>query len=203
LAERGVRTALLAALLLSFAPPPAAADWYFTPYLGYDFRASTTLIGDLEHNGANRTKMTLGVSGAWIDGIFGVEADYAHVPRFFENPDARRLLLNSHVQTLTGNFMLVAPLALTRESLRPYLVVGAGWMDAAAEDLQHTFPVDTNMTAFSVGGGAIGMLGNFTGVRFDLRRFTNLDRDTPSGNALAGSARLSFWRATVGLTLRY
>jgi hypothetical protein len=204
LAERRIRATLLACLLLSCAPAPAAADWYFTPFIGYDFGASTTLV-DLEYNGDSRTKVTFGGSAALLVGIFGVEADYAYVPGFFENPEPLNgaLLLDSHVQTLTGNFILAAPLSLTRESLRPYVVVGVGWMDAVAQDIRDELPVDSNLTAFNVGGGAIGMLGTRTGLRFDLRRFTNLDRDTPTGNTLGGSARLSFWRATVGLTFRY
>jgi hypothetical protein len=203
LAEWG-RVAVLAALLLGVAPAPAAADWYFTPFIGYDFNGSTTLV-DLEYNGASRRKTTFGGSATLLHGVLGLEVDYAYVPRFFQNPEPLNgvLLSGSHVQTLTGNFLVAAPLSLTRESLRPYLVVGAGWMDAVAEDLQNAFPLDSNLTAFSVGGGAIGMLGQRTGLRFDLRRFTNLDRDPPTGNSLGGSARLGFWRATVGLTFRY
>jgi len=50
--------------------------------------------------------------------------------------------------------------------------------------------------------GAIGMLGDRAGLRFDVRHFSNLDRGERSGLSLS-SPRLKFWRATVGVTLRY
>lgn len=214
--KRVGRVTLVALALLGVSPATAAADWYFTPFIGADLRASTTLV-DLEYGGRNRTKVTFGGSAALLVGMFGIEADYAFVPRFFQNPVCREqprdparcvaeglpIITDSHVQTLTGNVILAAPLALTRESLRPYLVAGIGWMDARSQDITNQFNIDANLTAFNVGGGAIGMFGSRTGLRFDLRRFTNLDRDVPSGQSIGGPARLHFWRGTVGLTLRY
>ena len=202
----------MAACLLACTPAPAAADWYFTPFFGWDLAGSTTLT-DLEYLGENRTKVTFGGSGAFIRGIFGVEVDYAYVPRFFQRPNRPADPLNpnppegptvasSHVQTLTGSFILAAPLAWTRESLRPYLLAGIGWMDAVSTDVRELSPVDCNLTAVSLGGGAIGMLGNRTGLRFDLRRFSNIDGVEPSC-ASFGTPRLTFWRTTVGVTMRY
>jgi hypothetical protein len=212
LAERWRRAALIAGVLLCAVPSRAAADWYFTPFVGWDINASTTLV-DWEYGGRSRTKLTFGGSVLLLTGILGVEADYAVVPGFFENPacDGRRestdcstllaVITSGHVQTLTGNVIVAAPLALTRESLRPYVVAGVGWMDVVARSIADFVPVDTDMVAFNVGAGAIGMLGNRSGLRFEVRRFTNLDRDT--SGASFGRARLGFWRATVGVTLRY
>ena len=213
MAERWIRVALLAGALIGATPSKAAADWYFTPYFGWDFDSSTTLI-DWEYNNRSRTKLTFGGSAALLVGIVGVEVDYALVPGFFENPacDGRvenaecstglAVITDDYVQTLTGNVIVAAPLALTRESLRPYVVAGVGWMDVLAHSVANYLPIDTNLVAFNVGAGAIGMFGNRTGLRFDVRRFTNLDRDRPSGTSL-GRERLTFWRATVGVTLRY
>jgi hypothetical protein len=203
---------LLAVAILSTLPPTAAADWYFTPFIGPDFKASTTIV-DLEYGSRNRTKVTFGGSAALLLGVFGVEVDYAYVPRFFKNPECQGfatgstcaaglpLITDNHVQTLTGNVIVAAPLSLTQESLRPYVVAGLGWMDVLVDDLGGITPVDKNLTAFNIGGGAIGMLGARTGLRFDVRRFTNVDRETASGLSF-GSARLHFWRATVGVTIR-
>jgi hypothetical protein len=213
LAERRVQAALLALALLLAAPSRAAADWYFTPFFGWDLNGSTTLI-DWEYGGRSRTKVTFGGSVMLLKGVVGVEADYAMVPGFFENPacDGRvesadcktglAVITSGHVQTLTGNAVIAAPLALTRESLRPYVVAGVGWMDVVAQSAANFVPIDTDMVAFNVGGGAIGMLGNRTGLRFEVRRFINIDDDTASRMSF-GRARLKFWRATVGVTLRY
>jgi hypothetical protein len=193
---------LLTCVLACALPSAASADWYFTPYVGNAFRGTTTFV-DLEYLGEPRRKVTFGGSAALIVGVLGVEVDYAWVPRFFQDPDPEVIVVDSHVQTIVGNVLLAAPLSLTRESLRPYAVMGIGAMDTYAEYYREpSLLVDDTLTAFNVGAGAIGMLGTRTGVRFDLRRFTNLDRDTPSGTTF-GPARVHFWRGTVGVVFRY
>jgi hypothetical protein len=201
--------AALATCLLASTPAHAAADWYFTPFFGWDFAANTTVI-DLQYIGANRTKVTFGGSAALTFGIIGVEADYAFIPQFFLNPDPEPgpillpPVLGSHVQTITGNVLLLAPLTWTRESLRPYLVGGLGWMDASASyaAVTESVPVNCNLTALDVGGGAIGLLSERAGLRFDFRRFRGIGPTSPSCLSVS-SPRVNFWRATVGVTLRY
>jgi hypothetical protein len=205
LAERRAGAVVLA-VVLTCVPATASADWYFTPFIGYDFGATTTLA-DFEYRGESRSKPTFGGAAMLMGGIFGIEAEYAFIPRFFQSPnppDGRPTILESHVQTLTGSFLVAAPLSLTQESLRPYVVAGLGWTDAAAHPVEvlNALAVDSNLTALTFGGGAIGMFGARTGMRFDFRRFTNIDRDEPSGVSF-GSPRLSFWRLSVGFTLRY
>ena len=198
----------LAVSLLASTPARAKADWYFTPFFGWDFGANTTLI-DLQYIGANRTKVTFGGSAALTFGIVGVEADYAFIPQFFQDPDPEpgstvepAPVLASHVQTLTGNVLLLAPLAWTRESLRPYVVGGLGWMDATVTYSEAPVNVNCDMTALNVGGGAIGLLSEGAGLRFDFRRVRGIGPTSPSCLAVS-SPRVNFWRATVGLTLRY
>jgi hypothetical protein len=203
LADRRRCAACLAALLLVLLPRAAAADWYFTPFIGYDLRGTTTFVADLEYNRDPRTKVTFGGSAMLVRGILGLEADYAVVPGFFERDVPEVLVVASYVQTITGNVMVLAPLSLTQESIRPYVVAGFGWMDVYSEPFRvGALLVDQDLVAFNAGGGAIGMFGPRTGLRFDVRFFTNLDRDTPSGTTI-GSARVKFWRATVGFVLRY
>jgi hypothetical protein len=54
----------------------------------------------------------------------------------------------------------------------------------------------------NLGGGVIGMITPFTGVRFDLRQFRNLSPDG-SATTTSGSTRLSFWRASAGFVIGY
>jgi hypothetical protein len=202
LAERWGIAALTAGLL-AMTPSAAAAEWYLTPFFGWDFAANTTLV-DLDLQRRNRTKVTFGGSVVFLRGIVGVEGDYAFVPSFFQSEDQQGLVGSSHVQVLSGSVMLAAPLALTRESLRPYLVGGVGWMDAVSRDSFEASVVNCDLTALNVGGGAIGMLGNRAGLRFDLRRFTGIARASDSCLTLnSPGPRLNLWRATVGVTLRY
>jgi hypothetical protein len=52
-----------------------------------------------------------------------------------------------------------------------------------------------------VGGGAIGLISPRTGFRFEIRRFRSIE-NTPSELTAETSARLAFWRATVGVVIR-
>ena len=192
----------MAALVVGLAPAPAAADWYFTPFIGYDFNGTTTFFADLQYRFEPRRKVTFGGAAALTRGVLGLEVEYAFVPRYFQRDDPAVFVVGSHVQTATGNVLLLAPLSLTQESLRPYVAAGVGWMGAhAALFRAPAFDLNESLVAFNVGGGAIGMFGRRTGLRFDLRYFTNLDRDIP-GSAI-GSARVKFWRGTVGFILRH
>ena len=170
------------------------------PFLGTAFAGETTFI-DLEQ-GAGQTKIAIGASVALLsDGLFGLEADFGHSPRFFKG-DLRLLVPNSRVTTLSGNVMVAAPLGLTRESLRPYVVGGLGLMQARAEDAVRLFVLEKDLLGLTLGAGAIGMVTPFTGVRFDLRHLHAVTGDRGL-LARAGNSRLSFWRASVALTLRY
>ena len=193
---------LAVALLLLLATPPATAhaDWQITPFLGNAFSAQTALL-IFEEELSRR--MIFGASVALLtDGIFGLEAEIGHTPRFFEGKDPLGLVLSSRVTTVSGSVIVAAPLFITRESLRPYLALGIGRMQARSKHAGGVLPVDEDLLAVNVGVGAIGFLTDRTGLRFDLRHFKGLGAaDAPMTRG--GTSRLSFWRATVGVTLRY
>ena len=109
-------------------------------------------------------KLTLGASVSLLgDGVFGLEATVAHTPRFFEGNDPLGLVLTSRVTTVSGSAIVTAPLALTRESLRPYLVGGIGLMQARSKHAADLFPVDENLPAVHIGVGAIGFCDRASG----------------------------------------
>ena len=136
------------------------------------------------------------------DGILGLEADVGHTPGFFEGNDPLGLVLTSRVTTVGGNVILAAPLALTRESLRPYLVGGLGLMHARSKHAAGLFPVEQDLLGLTVGAGAIGFVTERTGLRFDVRHIKAISgADGPFDRP--GHSRLSFWRATAGLAIRY
>lgn len=196
-----VRLPLLTLLLLCGVARGASADWLIVPFFGAEFGARTTIV-DLDQ-GVSDKKLTFGGSTLLLGrGIFGVEADLGHTPHFFERGQRTALVLKSTVTTATGNVILTAPLAVTRESLRPYLVGGVGLMHASSSDLVDLFSFDSNLLALDIGGGAIGMLSRNTGLRFDVRQFRNLTPDR-STTTTAGSTRLSFWRASLGIIIKY
>jgi hypothetical protein len=205
------RVVLLAALFLSGHSTEARADFLITPYVGTVFGGNTTLL-DLDVGAASSKHWTFGGSAAWLsDRILGVEADFSMVPGFFQNSGGNELVIGSRVTTLTGNVIAALPLSVTRESLRPYVVGGLGLLHASAKDplglinLNDCTPVDTtcggDWLGLQLGAGAIGLITNRAGVRFDLRHSRALSRDT----TLRGerTSKLSFWRVTFGVTIRY
>ncbi|HZJ32762.1 MAG TPA: outer membrane beta-barrel protein [Vicinamibacterales bacterium] len=194
------RILVLAVLFLCCQVAEARADFFITPFLGSEFAGSTTLL-DLDTGAASSKHWTFGGSAAWLsDGILGVEADFSIVPGFFQNSSGTGLVIGSRVTTLTGSVIVALPLSVTRESLRPYAVGGLGLLHASSEDIL-SLNESGDWLGLQIGAGAIGLITNRAGVRFDLRHLRALSRDT----TLRGeqTSKLSFWRATVGVTLRY
>lgn len=199
-AARRARPAILLVPLICAAPQDARGDWLITPFVGGSFAPETTFL--IFEEGAGR-KFTLGASAALLtDGFLGIEAEFGHTPRFFEGDDPQGLVLNSRVTTIYGNVILAVPLSITRESLRPYVVAGLGLLQARSTHAAGLFPVDEDLLGVNFGAGAIGMISTRTGLRFDVRHIKAASgADGPL--ARPGISRLSFWRATVGVVLRY
>ena len=193
------RVLILTAALLFARSSEARADFLITPYVGSAFGGSTTLL-DLDVGAVASKHWTFGASAAWLsDQVLGFEGDFAMVPGFFQNSGGNGLVIGSRVTTLTGNVIAALPLSVTRESLRPYVTGGLGYMRARAEDLVDLQSV--NSLGLQLGAGAIGLITQRAGIRFDLRHSRALSRDlTLRGER---TSKLSFWRATVGVTLRY
>lgn len=194
------RVLLLAAMFLCAGRVDARADFLITPYIGSAFGGRTTLF-DLDIGAASAKHWTFGGGAAWLsDQVLGVEADFAMVPGFFENSSEAGLITGSRVTTLMGNVLAALPLSVSRESLRPYVTGGLGLIHATADDFIG-LNESGDWLGLQVGAGAIGLISERAGVRFDLRHFRALSRDTTLRGERA--SKLSFWRATVGFTLRY
>jgi opacity protein-like surface antigen len=190
---------LVAGFVVSLLLPAVArADFFITPFAGIKFAGNASIV-ELDF-GASNTKFTLGaMAGVLGDGIFGVEADAAYVPRFFERSSGT-VVTRSHVFTLMGNVIVAVPRTITGYSLRPFISGGAGLMKVKIDDLLDILPVNSNLFGINVGGGAMGPLTNLVDVRLELRWFKSVTSgsETP---VFPGTA-LSFWRAAVGLTIR-
>lgn len=199
-AARPARLAAVTVLCLCASASEAWGDWLITPFLGNSFAPETTFLVPGEPAGR---KFTLGTAVALLsDGFLGLEAEITHTPRFFEGNDPRGLVLTSRVTALTGGVILAVPLSVTRESLRPYVVGGLGLLQARTTVAAGVFPLEQDLLGVTIGAGAIGLVSERTGFRFDLRHIKAASgADGPL--ARPGLSRLSFWRATVGVVLRY
>ncbi len=195
---RLLRAAILVCAGLAGSSARAGADILVTPFVGKTFGAETAL---LTAERLDTQKWIVGGAAGWLGaGIFGAELDFGYVPRFFESG---QLLVRpgSNAITFTGNVIASLPLSVTRDSLRPYFTAGVGVLHTGGDDLANTTDIDRNLLAVSVGGGAIGFVNARAGVRFDIRRI----RSTSTAVDTTGESepRLSFWRATIGVALRY
>jgi hypothetical protein len=178
----------------------ARADWLFTPFIGTTFGTETGFL-DLDVGAASSRHWMFGGNVAWLsDNVFGVEADLAFVPGFFQG-ETFNLVTSSRVTTLFGNVMAAVPLSVSRESLRPYILGGLGLLHVGVQDTVGLTQTDDSL-GLQLGGGAQGFLTNRTGIRFDLRNIRSLERTT-NVITLERESKLSFWRATIGVTLRY
>ena len=197
------RVSLIAAL--SCLVPSAAraqTDLLLIPFVGAKLAGHTNIVDPgSPQEPAGATKSTFGMSGALLgDGFVGLEADFEHTAHFFER-GTRGLIAQSNVTTLTGNLIVAVPRRVTQDSLRPYLVSGVGLMHAYIQTQANVFNTNSNLLGLDVGGGVIGFISPRAGVRFELRHFKNLSKDDAA--ITFGSTRLSFWRLTAGLVLRY
>src|SRR5262245_46316313 len=80
----GFRVLVLSAPLILSARPIARAEWQFTPFIGYTFKATSTFIDlDLDENrvATDQTRLNFGgavrLVGEWP---IGLEAYYVHTP---------------------------------------------------------------------------------------------------------------------------
>ena len=179
----------------------ARADYLFTPFVGGAFAGNTAFL-NLEQ-GAGSRQLIFGGAGGWLShGLFGLEADFGYAPRFFERDNLAGTILSSNAITLSGSAIIAAPLSVTGDSLRPYLVGGLGLVHSGITYERDVLPpVDDNSLGLNVGAGAIGFLTPRTGLRFELRHFRTFERETNEASGIVGP-RLSFWRATVGVVVR-
>jgi hypothetical protein len=197
-----IRRIVFAIAVLSwFCPAPALAqtDLLIIPFIGIKFAGHTSIaIGEPT---VSQKKSTFGVSTTVLsDKFLGVEADVEQTPQFF-GPGIQRTVSTSGVTTLTGNLVVAVPKAITQESLRPYIVSGVGLIHAHVKTQAGVLDTTSNLLGLDIGGGVIGFISPRAGARFELRHFKNLTND--SNAVTIGGTRLSFWRLTAGLVLRY
>lgn len=195
--------AIVTAVLLLAPPlaPAARADWFIMPFVGLKFGADTDLF-DPEQAIGNK-KPVYGATVALVtSGLFGVEADFAYIPGFFEADRNPPLVTSSSTFTAFGNLVVSAPKRWTGYSLRPYVSGGLGIIKVQQKDVLDLVTFNRNLLGWDVGGGVIGEVNDRVGVRWDLRYFRSFNRTGEDTSISFGSERISFWRASMALLIR-
>ena len=67
----------------------------------------------------------------------------------------------------------------------------------------NVFDVSSVIPGLDVGVGAVGFLTNGIGVCWEVRRFQSVGSNTGNVGLSWGDERLSFWRATMAVAIRY
>ena len=188
-------------LALVLVPAPVAAEWQLRPFLGFAFGGDTTFI-DFDR-AAGKTHVVLGASGGWLGELLGFEGDLGFAPGFFEAGDVP-LVLRSGVTTLTGNVVVALPRRLAQYSLRPYLVGGGGVMWVEIEQrFEGVLRVARTLPVVDVGGGVTGFLTDDIGLNWDFRYFRSAGGGGDASGVSFGAERLSFWRLSMAVAIRY
>ncbi|MBA2356578.1 MAG: outer membrane beta-barrel protein [Acidobacteria bacterium] len=175
-------------------PGEVRAELLLTPFIGAAF-------GD---GVAQAPKLDVGASVGWMGTVIGVEVDVSHRPGFYGVTDVPDFLLGeSSVTTVMFNGLVGVPFGgLGR--LRPYGAAGAGWVRARIGGDSGFIRANEGSVGFNVGGGLLSMVTDHLGVRGDVRYFRSLRvLDGESEFFNLGNEKLSFWRATAGLTIRF
>jgi hypothetical protein len=200
------RTVAFCLLLMAASASEAAAEWHFVPMAGLTMFGSTSMF-DPEAGTGNR-HLQVGGAVSWLSrGIVGVEALTTWTPNFFEGERASDFLdpISNPVQvednralSLMANLVITLPQRWTEYGLRPFISGGFGLMHANNGD--QVFPTTVNVRGVNIGGGAVGFLTDKTGLRFDVRYHSTLNR--LEGAPAFGDAYLRYVTASVGLVFR-
>jgi hypothetical protein len=189
---------LLTAALLLATPLTANAEIFAVPFMGVKFGGDTSIF-DIEF-AAGKTKFAMGAAAMRMDaGMLGYEASFGYVPGYFER-DNSLWTTGSFLIDLTGNVIISLPPQVTAGGLRPYLVAGGGLVHVQAADKLRVLQVRRTVPVANLGVGAIGLLTNMVGVRFDYRYVRSLTTD--DGSLASVGRRISYSRFTLGLLLR-
>jgi len=198
------KSAIVLALVTLLAPASARADWLFTPNIGFTFG------GDA----ADREHLTYGASIGWMGGgIFGFEADLHYTPEFFEPHDSDiDFIDDSNVLTFMGNAIIGIPIGGQHGGgFRPFGIAGVGLIQGELRSVEEALDIDNNEFGFNLGVGAMGFFNDHVGFRGDLRyvrSFTEFDLDIEDVEDIEalrdiGAGDFDFWRASIGVTLRW
>lgn len=193
-----MRAAVLAVGLLIAGPIEAGAEWQVKPFLGFAFAGDTTFV-DIE-DAVGGPNLVFGASTVFLGDLLGVEADLGHAPGFFQG-DAQ-LVQASSVTTLSGGLVVALPRRMSGYGLRPYAVGGLGMMHVRIDHQLGVLEVSSTLPAYHVGGGVTGFVTDRFGLSWDLRHLRSFGSEGRDGVSF-GREKLSFWRATMALAIRY
>jgi hypothetical protein len=172
---------------------PARADGFFIPYLGFNYGGNSNCasLTNCDDKHAN-----FGVSIGSMGKVVGFEQDIGWAKDFFGKVPG----VDNSVFTLMTNMLVGAG----GGRVQPYVLFGIGLIRPHA-----SLNVASALTSFSNnsfgrdwGFGINGYFLKSVGIRGDIRHFSTWG-DVPILGGLSAEEKLDFWRASLGLALRF
>jgi hypothetical protein len=186
--SRSIQLVLPAMLVL--AAVPASAQGFISPYAGYNFGGESANCVSLQN--CEDKRLNIGVSLGTVRGAAGFEEDIAYARDFFGYTPG----VSNAVLTAMSNLMIAIPAG----PLQPYFVVGLGLIRSHAQLDTSILSLTQNSLGYDFGGGLNIFLGHSFGIRGDIRKLSTFE-DITLG--LFSDAKVDFWRASAGVTLRF
>ena len=182
------------ALAVVLSPVSARADGFITPFLGYNFGGDSSNCPSLTN--CQDKHANFGVSIGSMGGVVGFEADFAYAKDFFGTvPTA-----DNNVFTAMANLLISIPAG----PIQPYAVGGVGLVRPHVSLNLRNFSTDNNALGYDLGGGLNAFFAKHAGVRGDIRHFhTFQDVSVLRLNQVFNGEKLDYWRASLGLILKF
>jgi opacity protein-like surface antigen len=197
----------LSGLFLMGTPGRASADWLLTPFIGANFGGNADFGSFDDFDDEFERRVDMGASLGWMGGgIVGFEVDFGWSPNFFENTvgPGNFEFGDSNVTTLMGNVLVGIPVGgQTGPGVQPYATGGIGLIRGHIDGDEFFNDLDSNNLGFNVGAGLNGFFTDNIGIRGDVRYFRTLSETEADDAFDLALSDFDFWRATVGLTIRF
>ena len=184
---------VLLTALLALTSSAASAQGYITPYIGYNFggdSANCQSLSNCEEKHAN-----FGVSIGAMGTLVGIEEDIGYAKNFFaQTPGSESNVFSAMTNLLVGAG--VGP-------VQPFLLIGLGVIRPHV-DLNPTQSSSKAGLGYDVGGGVNVYPTKHVGIRADARHLHTIsDVTIPIVNQTITTDKLKWWRASLGLALRF
>ncbi len=190
---RLIRLATVTMLLVAAAAAPARADGFFTPFIGYNFGGDSSAYCE-SLTTCQEKRTNFGVSFGSGGGVFGFEEDLSYAKNFFGDvPGA-----DTSVFTLMSNVLIGVPSG----PVQPYVLGGVGLIRPHVSLNPSIVGVTNNAFGYDLGLGLNVYFSHRVGVRGDVRHFKTFS-DLTLPVFANSSEKLDFWRASLGLSLRF
>lgn len=149
------------------------------------------------------TKPGLGIAFGKLGKIVGAETEIAYQPEVIDTTAAS--IAKSRVFTFSAN-TLIGP---TIGAVKPYGAIGFGNLNLNVKSLSNLVipnptSISSNYFTVNAGGGVVGFPTAHLGVRADLRYFRAYGFNVADLEVTGLSLdRFDFWRANIGLALKF